>query len=101
MNKLASDHKQTHLGNRMLAYDGVKSVYTAGELPFQSKDFVVKLADDNGSSRQEREFKVSIKFATKHSLYHLQQFLQRRQLDALQETIQVLDVVLRTNPSSL
>nr|GME16073.1 protein argonaute 5 [Ipomoea batatas] len=97
MNKLASDYKQTHLGNRMLAYDGVKSLYTAGELPFQSKDFVVKLADDNGSSRREREFKVSIK----HSLYHLQQFLQRRQLDAPQETIQVLDVVLTTNPSSL
>nr|GMD24123.1 protein argonaute 5 [Ipomoea batatas] len=51
MDKLASDYKQTHLGNRMLAYDGVKSGYTAGELSFQSKDFVVKLVDDNGSSR--------------------------------------------------
>nr|GMD24125.1 eukaryotic translation initiation factor 2C [Ipomoea batatas] len=101
MNKLASDYTQTHLGNRMLAYDGGKSVYTAGELPFKSMDFVVKLADDKGSSRREREYKVSIKFATKHSLYHLQQFLQSRQLDAPQETIQVLDVVLRTNPSSL
>nr|GMD25443.1 protein argonaute 5 [Ipomoea batatas] len=101
MSKLASDYTQTHLGNRMLAYDGGKSVYTAGELPFKSKDFVVKLDDDKGSSRREREFKVSIKFATKHSLYHLQQFLQRKQLDAPQETIQVLDVVLRTNPSSL
>ncbi|XP_031123112.1 protein argonaute 5-like [Ipomoea triloba] len=101
MSKLASDYTQTHLGNRMLAYDGGKSVYTAGELPFKSKDFVVKLDDDKGSSRREREFKVSIKFATKHSLYHLQQFLQRRQLDAPQETIQVLDVVLRTDPSSL
>nr|GMD22736.1 protein argonaute 5 [Ipomoea batatas] len=53
MNKLASDYTQTHLGNRMLAYDGGKSVYTAGELPFKSMDFVVKLADDKGSSRYQ------------------------------------------------
>nr|GLL33985.1 protein argonaute 5 isoform X2 [Ipomoea trifida] len=103
ISKLVTDYQQSYLGNRMLAYDGGKSAYTAGELPFLSKDFVVKLDDEDGGSRRrrEREFKVSIKFATKHSLYHLQQFLQRKQPDCPQETIQVLDVALRTKLSSM
>ncbi|XP_019150469.1 PREDICTED: protein argonaute 5 isoform X2 [Ipomoea nil] len=101
ISQLVTNYKGSYLGNRMLAYDGGKSAYTAGELPFVYKDFVVKLADeDGGSRRREREFKVSIKFAAKHSLYHLQQFLQRKQHDSPQETIQVLDVALRAKLSS-
>ncbi|CAK9150489.1 unnamed protein product [Ilex paraguariensis] len=93
-------YRESHLGRRRLAYDGRKSAYTAGPLPFNSKDFVVKLEDqDGGASRREREFRVSIKFAAKADFHHLQQFLQSRQLDAPQETIQVLDVVLRATPS--
>lgn len=42
---------------------------------------------------------MSIKFASKPDLHHLQQFLHGRQRDAPQETIQVLDVVFRTKPS--
>ncbi|XP_062099717.1 protein argonaute MEL1-like, partial [Humulus lupulus] len=44
-------------------------------------------------------FKVTIKFASKPDLHHLRQFLQSRQLDAPQETIQALDVALRGDPS--
>lgn len=40
----------SHLGKRKLAYDGRKSCYTAGELPFTSKDFVVELVDKDGQS---------------------------------------------------
>jgi hypothetical protein len=40
----------SHLGKRTPAYDGRKSLYTAGPLPFQSKDFVVKVGDDRVSS---------------------------------------------------
>ncbi|XP_060174066.1 protein argonaute 5 isoform X2 [Lycium barbarum] len=99
MKKLVEDYKQSHLGGRDLAYDGRKSAYTAGPLPFASKEFVVKFDNDSGGARREREFKVSIKFAAKADLHHLKQFLQSRQSDAPQETIQALDVVLRATPS--
>ncbi|PON32555.1 Exonuclease/helicase-like [Parasponia andersonii] len=97
----------SHLGNRKAAYDGRKSLYTAGELPFSSKEFIIKLPDNDGqagsssSKKREQEFKVTIKFASKPDLHHLQQFLRSRQLDIPQETIQVLDVVLRGKPSEI
>ncbi|GFP93542.1 protein argonaute mel1 [Phtheirospermum japonicum] len=102
MNQLVNSFKSSHLGKKMLAYDGRKSCYAAGELPFTSKDFVVKLVDTDkdGAARREREFKVSIKLASKADLFHLQQFIQGRQLDAPQETLQFLDVVLRQSPSN-
>jgi N-terminal domain of argonaute len=36
-------YKNSYLGGRTPAYDGRKSLYTAGQLPFGSKDFVIKL----------------------------------------------------------
>ncbi|KAK4490521.1 hypothetical protein RD792_001201 [Penstemon davidsonii] len=99
MKQLVDSYKASHLGNRKFAYDGRKSVYTAGPLPFTSTDFVIKLGDKDGG-RREREFKVSIKFASKADLHHLQQFIQGRQLDVPQETLQFLDVVLREKPSN-
>lgn len=99
--QLVDTFKDSHLGKRNLAYDGRKSCYTAGELPFTSKDFVVELVDKDGqSSRRERKFNVSIKFASKPDLHHLNQFMRGRQLDCPQETIQFLDVVLREKPSN-
>ncbi|XP_015077849.1 protein argonaute 5-like [Solanum pennellii] len=98
--QLVNNYRLSHLGGRGLAYDGRKSAYTAGALPFTSKEFVIIFADDNGGPRREKEFKVSIKFAAKADIHHLKQFLQSRQSDVPQETIQALDVVLRTNPSA-
>lgn len=49
--------------------------------------------------KREREFKVTIKFASKTDLYNLTQFLRRMQLDCPYETIQALDVALRATPS--
>ncbi|XP_057955884.1 protein argonaute 5-like [Malania oleifera] len=103
MKQLVSLYGQSHLGKRLPAYDGRKSLYTAGPLPFNSKEFVVKLVekeDRAGAAKRERQFKVVIKFASKADLHHLQQFLRSRQLDVPQETIQVLDVVLREEPSN-
>nr|WGH50461.1 argonaute 5 [Nicotiana benthamiana] len=100
MSRLVNDYKQSHLGSWNLAYDGGKSIYTAGPLPFSSKDFVIKLDGNSGGAKREREFKVSIKFAAKADLHHLKQFLHCRQSDAPQETIQALDVVLRASPSA-
>lgn len=94
-------YRESHLGKRIPAYDGRKTLYTAGPLPFRSKEFIVKLDNDGpaGPARREREFKVAIKFAARADLHQLQQFLRRRQLDCPQETIQALDVVLRESPS--
>ncbi|XP_014494464.1 protein argonaute MEL1 [Vigna radiata var. radiata] len=99
---LVRAHCESILGNRMPAYDGRKSLFTAGPLPFEIKEFKVKLGDnDELRKKREREFRVTIRFASKTDLNHLTQFLARRQLDCPQETIQALDVVLRATPSEM
>ncbi|XP_057483744.1 protein argonaute MEL1-like [Actinidia eriantha] len=100
MSALVATYRESHLGKRWPAYDGRKSLYTAGPLPFASKEFVVKLVDDDNPARRERKFDVAIKFAAKADLHHLQEFLRSRQLDVPQDAIQVLDVVLRSTPSN-
>ena len=44
INELVKLYKE-HLDGRLPVYDGRKSLYTAGALPFKSKVFVVKLAN--------------------------------------------------------
>ncbi|EEC76346.1 hypothetical protein OsI_13926 [Oryza sativa Indica Group] len=101
LNELIKLHGKTSLGGKLPAYDGRKSLYTAGSLPFESEEFVVKLIDPEkkDKERAEREYKITIRIAGRTDLYHLQQFLLGRQRDMPQETIQVLDVVLRESPS--
>ncbi|PIA26674.1 hypothetical protein AQUCO_09100081v1 [Aquilegia coerulea] len=103
MKKLVELYKESHLGKRLPAYDGRKSLYTAGPLPFTSKDFSITLVDeDDGTSapRRERQFRVVIKLAARADLHHLGLFLQGKQSDAPQEALQVLDIVLRELPTS-
>lgn len=38
---------KSHLGRRRPAYDGWKNLYAAGPFPFESKEFVVKLAEND------------------------------------------------------
>ncbi|KAK6128215.1 hypothetical protein DH2020_038041 [Rehmannia glutinosa] len=93
---------ESHLGTRLPVYDGRKSLYTAGPLPFGSKDFKITLIDEEdgpGGARRERVFTVVIKFAARADLHHLGMFLQGRQADAPQ-ALQVLDIVLRELPTS-
>ncbi|CAM6082414.1 unnamed protein product [Calypogeia fissa] len=102
MENLVKQYREKELGRRLPAYDGRKSLYTAGPLPFQSKEFQINLLDeDDGSNtpRRERSFKVVIKFAARADLHHLGQFLAGRQADAPQEALQVLDIVLRELPT--
>ncbi|CAG7888480.1 unnamed protein product [Brassica rapa] len=40
-------YKESVLGSRLSAYDGWKSLYTAGELPFTWKEFAVKIFDED------------------------------------------------------
>ncbi|GLT55905.1 hypothetical protein SLA2020_289890 [Shorea laevis] len=103
MEKLVQLYRESHLGKRLPAYDGRKSLYTAGPLPFSTKEFRILLADEDdgsGAPRREREFKVIIKFAARADLHHLGLFLQGRQADAPQEALQVLDIVLRELPTT-
>ncbi|XP_017983597.1 PREDICTED: protein argonaute 5 [Theobroma cacao] len=103
--QFTESYKQSHLGGRCPAYDGGKSLYTAGALPFKSKEFLVRLIDEDrggsssSSARKERQFKVAVKLASKPDLHYLREFLLRRHFEAPQETIQALDVVLRAKPS--
>ncbi|XVE59475.1 hypothetical protein DITRI_Ditri05aG0049000 [Diplodiscus trichospermus] len=105
MKQLIKSYKESHLGRRCPAYDGGKSLYTAGALPFDSEEFVVKLIDEghnrasSTSARKEREYKVAVKLASKPDIHYLQEFLRSRHFECPRQTIQVLDVVLRTKPS--
>ncbi|AQK79588.1 Protein argonaute 1B [Zea mays] len=107
MKELVNLHRHSHLDGRLPAYDGRKSLYTAGALPFTSKTFEITLQDEENSlgggqrhQRGQRVFQVVIKFAARADLHHLAMFLAGRQPDAPQEAIQVLDIVLREFPTA-
>ncbi|KAJ3691927.1 hypothetical protein LUZ60_012277 [Juncus effusus] len=97
MGELVRLYRSSELGGRLPAYDGRKNLYTAGVLPFDSRVFSVRVSDEDDGSGiiREREYRVAIKFAARADLHHLGEFLAGRQADAPQETLQVLDVVLR------
>ncbi|XP_078445686.1 stabilizer of iron transporter SufD / Polynucleotidyl transferase [Wolffia australiana] len=102
MERLVKTYRDSHLGGRLPVYDGRKSLYTAGALPFTSKEFTIALDDEEegmGGPRRERQFRVVIKFAARADLHHLESFLSGRQADAPQEALQVLDIVLRELPT--
>lgn len=49
MADLVKLYKESDLGMRLPAYDGRKCLYTAGELPFTSREFNIKVAgEDDG-----------------------------------------------------
>ncbi|XXG76760.1 hypothetical protein AAC387_Pa08g1049 [Persea americana] len=99
MAELVKQYRKSDLGMRLPAYDGRKSLYTAGELPFTSKEFKVKLVDDDDDGfsgpKRERTYKIAIKFIARADFYHLGQFLAGKCLDVPQDTLQILDIVLR------
>ncbi|KAB2625479.1 protein argonaute 10 [Pyrus ussuriensis x Pyrus communis] len=98
MAELVRLYKESDLGMRLPAYDGRKSLYTAGELPFAWKEFNIKLVDEQdgivGRTR-ERVYNVVIKFVARADMHHLGQFLVGKCADAPQEALQILDIVLR------
>ncbi|CAL9146033.1 unnamed protein product [Musa hybrid cultivar] len=103
MEQLVRQHRKSCLGGRLPVYDGRKSLYTAGPLPFTFREFQIILVDEDdgsGKERKQRPFKVVIKFAARVDLHHLEMFLSGRQADAPQEALQVLDIVLRERPTT-
>ncbi|XP_074576149.1 protein argonaute MEL1-like [Curcuma longa] len=97
ISELVKSHKDKDLGGRLPAYDGRKSLYTAGSFPFESKEFTVSLSETD--ERKAKEFRVIIKHAGNTSIHNLKEFLAGRQIEAPQEVIQALDIVLRESPS--
>ncbi|CAL5040618.1 unnamed protein product [Urochloa decumbens] len=103
MEELVKLHKMSYLGGRLPAYDGRKSLYTAGPLPFTSKEFHITILeedDGSGAERRQKTYKVVIKFAARADLRRLEQFIAGRQAEAPQEALQVLDIVLRELPTA-
>ena len=47
ISQLINLYRLTNLGERIPAYDGMKSIYTAGPLPFESKEFIITLPDSD------------------------------------------------------
>ena len=56
MGQLVKLYRESHLGKRLPAYDGRKSLYTAGPLPFATKEFRITLADEDDGSGAPRFF---------------------------------------------
>lgn len=45
--ELVKLYRQSHMNGRLPAYDGRKSLYTAGPLPFTSRTFEIALQDED------------------------------------------------------
>ncbi|CAL5072784.1 unnamed protein product [Urochloa decumbens] len=95
MSKLVSEKQHTELGGRFPAYDGHDSLFTAGPLPFDSKEFEVTLSASVDKRRmRNREYKVVIKHAAAISLTQLRMLLAGYPTDIPAQALQVLDIVL-------
>ena len=57
MAQLVILYRDSHLGKRLPAYDGRKSLYTAGPLPFVSKEFKITLLDEDDGSGSTRSLR--------------------------------------------
>lgn len=61
MAQLVKLYRESHLGRRLPAYDGRKSLYTAGPLPFTIKEFRITLVDeDDGSGAPRFELQICL-----------------------------------------
>lgn len=56
MAELVKLYRESHLGGRLPAYDGRKSLYTAGPLPFPSKNFEITLHEEEEGLAAQRYF---------------------------------------------
>ncbi|KAG6587931.1 Protein argonaute PNH1, partial [Cucurbita argyrosperma subsp. sororia] len=97
LTELVKHYRSTELGMRLPVYDGGSNLYTAGLLPFTSKEFTVILADEEegAATPREREFKVQIKFVTLASMHQLQELFAGKQVKNPQEALTIIDIVLR------
>ncbi|GJS59330.1 argonaute/Dicer protein, PAZ [Tanacetum coccineum] len=76
MKCLIEQYKASHLGNHGFAYDGNKSAFAAGPLPFKNKEFVIVVPEKDGHDSSSQLLRVT-------NMYNPQ------------ETIQALDIALK------
>ncbi|CAH8362423.1 unnamed protein product [Eruca vesicaria subsp. sativa] len=106
---------QADLGSKYFAYDGEKTLFTVGPLPSNKLDFSVVLedapssrnntgspnetndADRKRSKRpnQSKKFMVEISYAAKIPMQAIASALQGKETENLQDSLRVLDVILR------
>ncbi|PWZ20615.1 Protein argonaute 12 [Zea mays] len=98
LNELVKLHKD-YLNGRLPVYDGRKGLFTAGPLPFKTKEFVLELTNPERANQGAKEYSVTIKDAAKLDLYSLRQFLAGRQRELPQDTVQALDIAMRECPT--
>ncbi|KAH7284111.1 hypothetical protein KP509_34G039800 [Ceratopteris richardii] len=89
----------SRFNGKLPAYDGSKSMYTHGPLPFEHDQFVVTLSEDRGTSGREKQFNVAIRHVSTLNRKNLEDFLKGEQVPTPQEHLQALDVLLRENPA--
>nr|XP_043619532.1 protein argonaute PNH1-like isoform X2 [Erigeron canadensis] len=97
MSELVKVHRNTDLAMKLPVYDGRRALYTAGSLPFISKQFAVTIVDDLDwiGITKVREFRVTIEFVTHASMCQLHKFLSGKQYDTPLEALKVVDLVLK------
>jgi eukaryotic translation initiation factor 2C len=54
MEQLVKLYRETALAHRLPVYDGRKSLYTAGPLPFTSREFQISLLEEDDGSNTQR-----------------------------------------------
>ncbi|KAK4779556.1 hypothetical protein SAY87_015662 [Trapa incisa] len=109
----------SELGEKHFAYDGEKSLFTVGPLPLNKLEFTVVLEDvpssrNNGNASPDgpdrsneadrkrirrpyrsKTYKVAISFAAKIPMQALASALRGQDSENSQETLRVLDIILR------
>ncbi|NP_001352995.1 Protein argonaute 18 [Zea mays] len=94
MTKLLSENQHTDFDGRFSVYDDGDSLFTAGALPFDTKEFEVPLSA-GGDEKMDRKYKVMINHAATISLLQLRMLLAGYPTDIPAQALVVLDTVLR------
>jgi eukaryotic translation initiation factor 2C len=63
MAELVRLYRASDLGMRLPAYDGRKNLYTAGTLPFDAREFVVRLTDEDDGTGVPPRYEACICFS--------------------------------------
>lgn len=69
MEQLVRQYRESYLGGRLPAYDGRKSLYTAGPLPFSSREFEILLVEEDDGSGAERLYCRDLSFILEKNTY--------------------------------
>ncbi|KAJ7982588.1 Protein argonaute [Quillaja saponaria] len=93
MREFLETYRQSHLGDLLQAYDGRKSLYTTGPLPFVSKDFEINL-DKGARVSSTGRHTIAITFASHIDQHKLHLLSQGKHCQVSQEVLQALDIVM-------